>query len=83
MAAKNIEIKVGLLVLIGAAIIVAAVWIAKGYRFGQEYYNVSVVFPEVGSLANGDPVSVSGVHMGKFSVARESVSRRERCAARS
>lgn len=65
MAARNIEIKVGLLVLIGAAILVAAVWLAKGYRFGQKFYSVSVVFPEVGSLATGDPVSVSGVHMGK------------------
>ncbi len=65
MAAKNIEIKVGILVLAGAAVLIAAIWLAKGYRFGQEFYSVSVVFPEVGSLSTGDPVSVSGVNKGK------------------
>ncbi len=65
MAARNIEIKVGLLVLAGAAVLFVAIWLAKGYRFGQEFYNVSVVFPEVGSLSTGDPVSVSGVNKGK------------------
>ncbi len=65
MAAKNIEIKVGILVLAGAAVLIAAIWLAKGYRFGQEFYSVSVMFPEVGSLSTGDPVSVSGVNKGK------------------
>jgi phospholipid/cholesterol/gamma-HCH transport system substrate-binding protein len=65
MASKNVELKVGLLVLIGAAILVFAVWLAKGYRYGQEFYSVSVMFPEVGALAPGDPVAVSGVNMGK------------------
>lgn len=65
MAAKNIELKVGLLVLVGAAILVFAIWLAKGYRYGQDFYSVSVVFPEVGALASGDPVAVSGVSKGK------------------
>jgi phospholipid/cholesterol/gamma-HCH transport system substrate-binding protein len=65
MAAKHIELKVGLLVVIGAAILVFAVWLAKGYRYGQEFYPVSVIFPEVGALASGDPVTVSGVTKGK------------------
>jgi phospholipid/cholesterol/gamma-HCH transport system substrate-binding protein len=65
MPSKNIELKVGLLVLIGAAILVFAVWLAKGYRYGQEFYSVSVMFPEVGALATGDPVAVSGVNKGK------------------
>jgi phospholipid/cholesterol/gamma-HCH transport system substrate-binding protein len=65
MAAKNIEIKVGIVVLAGAAVLIAAIWLAKGYRFGQEFYSVSVVFPEVGSLSTGDAVSVSGVNKGK------------------
>lgn len=66
MAAKHIELKVGLLVLVGAAILVFAVWLAKGYRYGQEFYRVSVIFPEVGALAPGDPVTVSGVTKGKI-----------------
>ena len=65
MASTNVELKVGLLVLIGAAILIFAVWLAKGYRYGQEFYSVSVVFPEVGALSPGDPVAVSGVNKGK------------------
>jgi len=65
MATKNVELKVGLLVLVGAAILVFAVWLAKGYQYGQEYYSVSVIFPEVGALSPGDPVAVSGVNKGK------------------
>jgi phospholipid/cholesterol/gamma-HCH transport system substrate-binding protein len=65
MASKNVELKVGLLVLVGAAILVFAIYLAKGYRYGQEFYSVSVVFPEVGALSAGDPVSVSGVNKGK------------------
>lgn len=66
MASKNIELKVGLMVLVGAAVVIFAVWLAKGYRYGQEFYSVSVLFPEVGALAPGDPVAVSGVTMGKI-----------------
>ena len=65
MAAKNVELKVGLLVLAGAAILIFAVWLAKGYRYGQEFYSVAVRFPEVGALSAGDPVTVSGVNKGK------------------
>ncbi|MFH1699743.1 MAG: MlaD family protein [Candidatus Zixiibacteriota bacterium] len=65
MISKNVEFKVGLLVLVGAAIVVFSIWLAKGYRYGQDYYSVSVVFPEVGALATGDPVAVSGVTKGK------------------
>lgn len=65
MLSKNVELKVGLLVIIGAAILIFALYLAKGYRYGQKFYSVSVVFPEVGALATGDPVSVSGVRKGK------------------
>jgi len=65
MASKNIEVKVGLLVMIGVAVIIFAVYLGKGYRYGQEFYPVSVVFPEVGALSSGDPVAVAGVNMGK------------------
>ncbi|MCK5126860.1 MAG: MCE family protein [candidate division Zixibacteria bacterium] len=65
MGSRNIELKVGLLVIAGAVIVIFAIWLAKGYRYGQEFYTVSVVFPEVGALAPGDPVAISGVNMGK------------------
>lgn len=65
MSSKYVELKVGILVIIGAAILVFGIWLAKGYRYGQKYYSVSVMFPEVGTLATGDPVTVSGVRMGK------------------
>ncbi len=65
MGSKHIELKVGLLVLVGAAILIFAIWMAKGYRYGQKFFSVSVMFTEVGNLATGDPVTVSGVRMGK------------------
>ncbi|MCP4566322.1 MAG: MCE family protein [FCB group bacterium] len=65
MASKNIEVKVGLLVIVGAAILIVALYLAKGYQYGREFYSVNVLFPEVGALAPGDPVAVSGVNKGK------------------
>jgi phospholipid/cholesterol/gamma-HCH transport system substrate-binding protein len=65
MASKNIEIKVGLLIIVGVLIVIGAIYVAKGYRYGQKFYSVSVWFPEVGALSTGDPVSISGVAKGK------------------
>lgn len=65
MASKNIELKVGLLVIVSAAIVFGAIYLAKGYRYGQKFFSVSVWFPEVGALSPGDPVSISGVNKGK------------------
>lgn len=65
MASKNIEIKVGLLVVVSVLIVIGAIYIAKGYRYGQKFYSVSAWFPEVGALSTGDLVSISGVNKGK------------------
>lgn len=65
MASKNVEFRVGLLIIAGLIILSAAIFWIQGYRFGQEYQPVPVVFEEVGSLAKGDPVMVSGIRMGK------------------
>lgn len=65
MASRNIELKVGLLVIIGVAILIFGIYLAKGYRYGQDFYTTTVKFPEVGALSPGDPVSVSGVQKGK------------------
>jgi len=40
------------------------IWI-KGISFQQSHYKYSVIFPNIGSLERGDPVSVSGVAQGK------------------
>ncbi|MDD4050366.1 MAG: MlaD family protein [candidate division Zixibacteria bacterium] len=65
MASKNIEIKVGLLVVVSILILIGAIYLAKGYSYGQKFYSVSAWFPEVGALSTGDLVSVSGVNKGK------------------
>ncbi|MFH2036324.1 MAG: MlaD family protein [Candidatus Zixiibacteriota bacterium] len=65
MASKNIEFRVGILI-IGALIIFVGsiIWI-QGYRFNKDNYRFNVIFDEVGSLAKGDPVMVSGIRMGR------------------
>jgi phospholipid/cholesterol/gamma-HCH transport system substrate-binding protein len=65
MAAKNIEFRVGFIVIVGILILVATILWIQGYRFGKENYRLSVLFDEVGSLAKGDPVMVSGIKKGK------------------
>ncbi len=65
MASKNIELRVGVLVIAAIIIFVSTVIWIQGYRFGKENYKVTVLFDEVGSLSKGDPVMVSGIRMGK------------------
>ncbi len=65
MDSKNIEFRVGVFVIFALAIfILAVVWI-QGYRLRQDTYKLHVIFEEVGSLANGDPVMVAGIRKGK------------------
>ncbi len=65
MDSKNIEFRVGVFVIFALAIfILAVVWI-QGYRLRQDTYKLRVIFEEVGSLANGDPVMVAGIRKGK------------------
>jgi len=65
MASKNIEFRVGILIIAALGIFVGTIIWIQGYRFGKENYRLSVRFDEVGSLAKGDPVMVSGIRMGK------------------
>jgi phospholipid/cholesterol/gamma-HCH transport system substrate-binding protein len=62
---KSTELKVGLVVLAGCAILVLGFLWFKGFSFQQHRYSYSVIFPNIGSLAVGDPVAVSGVRKGK------------------
>jgi len=62
---KSTELKVGLVVLVGCAILILGFIWFKGFSFQQHRYKYSVIFPNIGSLEVGDPVSVSGVRKGK------------------
>ena len=65
MPSKNVELRVGFLIIAGLIILVGAIIWIQGYRFGKENYRFTVVFTEVGSLAKGDPAMVSGIRKGK------------------
>ena len=65
MRNKSIELKVGVVVVLAAIIFIwGVIWI-KEYKFRQEKYTYSVLFPNVGALEVGDPVAVLGVAKGK------------------
>ena len=66
MAAKNIEIRVGLIIISSLIIFVATILWIQGYRYGQENIDVYAIFDEVGSLSKGDPVMISGLRKGKI-----------------
>ena len=61
---RTIELRVGIVVAIAAIILfLGIIWI-KEYRFNVERYKYGVLFPNVGALGVGDPVTVSGVKKG-------------------
>jgi len=62
---RSVELRVGLVVLLSCAILILGLIWVKGIRFDQTRYRYSVLFPNVGALEVGDPVSVSGVPKGK------------------
>ena len=65
MSPKTAEWKVGLVILAAITLLIYGIIWIRGTRFGLQTYPVAVVFPNVGSLSAGDPVSVSGVQKGK------------------
>ncbi len=67
MASKNIEFQVGVIILIGALILVASLYWLQGYRLSTSSDTIRVLFGDVGTLAVGDKVTVSGVRKGKVS----------------
>jgi phospholipid/cholesterol/gamma-HCH transport system substrate-binding protein len=61
---RTIELRVGIVVAIAAIILfLGIIWI-KEYRFNVERYKYGVLFPNVGALSVGDPVTVLGVKKG-------------------
>lgn len=65
MPRANIEVKVGLTVVLAVVILVAGLLWIKGYRFGHQFYTVQIQFSDIGTLDRGDPVLVTGVNRGK------------------
>jgi phospholipid/cholesterol/gamma-HCH transport system substrate-binding protein len=65
MAKKAVELKVGIVVIIGGIIFVASILWLQGFQFRQEHNRIKVIFEDVGGLKAGDPVTVSGVTKGK------------------
>ena len=65
MATKNIEFRVGVIILIGIIILIASLYWLQGYKLERNSQRVVVLFDDVGTLAVGDRVTVSGVRQGK------------------
>ena len=65
MDKRMMELRVGLVVVIAVVILFfGTLWI-KEIKFNVERYKYSVLFPNVGALQVGDPVTVLGVEKGK------------------
>lgn len=64
MAARSIEVKVGLLVLVAAGLLVALVLVMGGVHFGRRFA-VAVDFNNPGGLQPGAPVKIAGVRVGQ------------------
>lgn len=60
------ELKVGILVILALVIFGYAILWIKDYKFRVEHYALEVLFPRVGNLDVGDPVSVLGVDKGEI-----------------
>ncbi len=65
MAATSIEFRVGVIILLGLVILTASLYWLEGYRLQQTSQPLTVRFDDVGTLAVGDKVTVSGVRKGK------------------
>ncbi len=65
MASTSIEFKVGIVVLIGLAILAGSLYWLQGYKLERNAQVIWVQFDDVGTLAIGDRITVSGVRKGK------------------
>lgn len=61
----SVEIKVGLSVIVAGLILFFGIIWVKEYKFNVERFNYAVLFPNIGSLEIGDPISVLGVKKGE------------------
>jgi len=70
MASTNIEFKVGVIILLGIIIVAGSLYWLQGYKLERNARHVIVIFDDVGTLAVGDKVTVSGVYKGKVNKLR-------------
>jgi phospholipid/cholesterol/gamma-HCH transport system substrate-binding protein len=62
---RRANIKVGLTVLIGVAVLLVGIWLGKGLELGSRSQVVKALFPTAGGLELGDPVTINGLKRGK------------------
>ncbi|HUV30801.1 MAG TPA: MlaD family protein [Acidobacteriota bacterium] len=62
---NNIEFRVGVIVLICLIVLAGSLYWLQGYKLERNAQVIRVRFRDVGTLAVGDRVTVSGVHRGK------------------
>lgn len=67
MSSKGIEFKVGIIILLGLIILSASLYWLQGYKLERNAQIITVMFDDVGTLAPGDKVTVSGVRRGRVS----------------
>ncbi len=65
MARSNVEFKVGIVVLVGIAILAVSLYWLQGYTLERNAFRIHVLFGDVGTLAIGNRVTVHGVRKGK------------------
>lgn len=65
MVSTNIEFRVGVVILIGIVILAGSLYWLQGYKLKANAQRVLVLFDDVGTLSEGDGVTVSGVRKGK------------------
>jgi phospholipid/cholesterol/gamma-HCH transport system substrate-binding protein len=70
MASRDIEFKVGAVILIGLVILAGSIFWLQQYHLTNNAILLKVHFDDVGTLAIGDKVTVSGVHKGKVNKMR-------------
>ncbi len=64
MNRKN-EVSVGIVVILGVAVIVLGTIWMQGWRIGREDHQVTALFREVGQIQRGNPVKLRGVPIGR------------------
>lgn len=66
MTERGSELRVGVtLTIAGVVLVVGILWLG-GFKFGDDAYRFSVIFPEVAGLSVGDRVTVAGISSGEI-----------------
>ncbi len=65
MSKANLELKVGLFVLIGLVILTGIIFTVSDIRFSNTGYTIKIRFDDVAGIESGSPVDLAGVEVGK------------------